>query len=170
MSEGPGHQTWVIRNNVFRGVGDQCMIFGKDGNGSQGIQAIQVYNNTFVSAGGNNTIEFNLTSTGTVASNIFYNCAGYGGWGPFWIASTASVRHDYNLSGGSSPSQVGEAHSVSGNPMLVNPSGGDYHLSAGSPAINRSDNGALINPTRRSDVYGKPTVGIADIGAAEYQG
>jgi serralysin len=169
MSEGPGHAAWIIRDNVFRGIGDQCMIFGKDGNGVTGIDGVRIHNNTFVSAGANNTIELNLTTTATVADNVFYNCVGYRGWGPYWSASTARTTADYNLSGGSSPKPL-EPHGLYAEPGFAAAAANDFHLAAGSAAIDAGDNGALVSPPRAADLDGKPTTGAVDIGAYEYQG
>jgi hypothetical protein len=168
MASGPGHYNWTMRDNLFRNIGDQCMILGTSTNGTQGIQNIRVGGNTFVAAGARNTIEFNLNDTGTLAGNIFFDCKGWGGTSPYRVASTASITRDYDLSGGTSP-RVSEAHGINADPRFVNAAGGDFHLAAGSPAIDASDNGALIGPARLVDLDGAPTVGRVDIGAYEYR-
>lgn len=165
MSEGPGHSGWTIRSNVFRNIGDQCMILGKNGNGTQGIQNVEISNNTFVSAGANNTMEFNLTSSGVLASNIFYNCKGYNGSPPYYVASTASVSRDYNMSGGTSP-KLTEPHGLNADPQFVSAGSNDYHLASGSPAVDSGDNGALV-PVRTADLDGNATARAVDRGAYE---
>lgn len=50
-----------------------------------------------------------------------------------------------------------------GNPIFVNPVGGDYHISPGSAAI---DNGVATNTT--TDIDGEPRFSIPDLGADEY--
>jgi len=168
MAEGPGHSDWTIQSNVFRNIGDQCLILGKNGNGNQGIQAIKTAYNSFIAAGANNTIEFNLTSSGTLASNVFYNCKGYSTRPPYYVAASASVTRDYNLSGGTSP-KISEAHGKNADPMFADPGLGNFHLKAGSPAVNAGDNGALVNPIRSVDLDGTPTQAVGDIGAYEYR-
>jgi len=162
MVEGPGHHDWTIRNNLWHNIGDQTFIFNVSA--YPGIARVSVSNNTFVSAGVNNTMEFNSTTTATLADNIFYNCPG----DPVWIGSSASVTHDYNLTGGTTAS-LAEAHGKSGDPLFTNVSAGDLHLRSGSPAINAGDNGALITPIRTQDLDGNPTQGVVDIGAYEAQ-
>lgn len=50
-----------------------------------------------------------------------------------------------------------------GDPLFVNPTGGDYHISPGSAAI---DNGVVTSVT--NDIDGEPRFGIPDLGADEY--
>lgn len=165
MAEGPGHSGWTIRRNVFAGVGDQCMLFGKVGNGKSGITSVAISHNTFLSAGQNNTLEFNLTSTGVVSSNVFYRCVGWGGGAPYWVAASASVKRDYNLSGASS--KLSEPNGQNVEPGFVNVDGGDLHLTATSPAVNGGDAGALIPMTAFLDHDGFAAQGRPDIGAYE---
>jgi hypothetical protein len=168
MSEGPGHQSWTIRSNVFRAVGDQCMIFGKVGNGSSGITGLKISNNTFVAAGSNNTLEFNLTSSGALANNIFYNCKGYNGSPPYYTASSTNVTRDYNLSGGTSP-RLAETHGRNADPAFVNAAGADFHLTSASPAVNAGDGGLLVSPMATVDLDGAAIAGTIDIGSYEYR-
>ena len=167
MAEGPGHSTWTIRRNVFSAVGDQCMIFGKTGNGRAGITDLEISHNTFVAAGANNTLEFNLTSSGVLASNIFYRCAGYGGSPPYWVAASASIKRDYNLSGASP--KLTEPNGKNAEPKLVNADGGDFHLTATSPAVDAGDGGALSQSQSSVDFDGQAMQGRPDTGAFEFR-
>jgi len=56
-----------------------------------------------------------------------------------------------------------DPNSITENPLLVNPSAGNFRLQAGSPAI---DSGTDVGLTM--DFDGNPIVGIPDIGAFEY--
>jgi len=168
MAQGPGHHDWTIRDNLVWGVGDQAFIFGEDGSATEGIRNILAYNNTFVRAGANNTIEFNLTSSGKLVNNVFYDCAGWGGGVPYVRASTATLTSDHNLAGGST-TRLSESHAKNGDPRFVN-SSGDFRLQSTSPAIDTGDNGTIIDVQRPLDLDGNPNKGVGDIGAQEYQG
>lgn len=168
MAEGPGHVAWTIQSNVFRNVGDQCIILGKDGNGTQGVQGLKISYNTFAAAGASNTIEFNLTSSGTLANNIFYNCKGYGSGPPYYVGKSASIARDYNIAGGTSPRLV-ESHGQNADPAFADAGHANFHLTPASPAVNAGDNGALINPLRAIDLDGTQTQGSPDVGAYEYR-
>lgn len=168
MAEGAGHHDWTIRDNLVWSIGDQALVFGADGSGTPGIANILAYNNTFVNAGANNTIELNFTSSGKVVNNVFYNCAGWGGGVPYFKASTATLMAGYNLAGGWT-TRLSEARGKNGDPRFVN-SSGDFRLQSTSPAINAGDNGTIITPQRPADLDGNPNQGVGDIGAQEYQG
>lgn len=49
-----------------------------------------------------------------------------------------------------------DAHSIASDPRLVNPGGGDFRLTAGSPCV---DSGAVVS------IIGQPAVGAPDMGA-----
>jgi hypothetical protein len=52
------------------------------------------------------------------------------------------------------------------DPMLADPAGGDYHLEAGSPAIDAADPGAIATPD--FDRTPRPQGARSDLGAFEY--
>ncbi len=160
MAEGPEHRDWRIYGNVIQNIGDQSFVFGISG--ESGIANVDVYNNTFVNAGAHNTMEFNGRSSGRLANNIFYNCAGWGGSVPYWVGSSASVARHHNLAGGTTK-PLKESGDVNANPAFVNP-WSDFRLTAPSPAIDAGDDGLA----RTADRDGKPANGIVDIGAYEY--
>jgi hypothetical protein len=60
-----------------------------------------------------------------------------------------------------------EAHSLSSDPLFVNPDNGNFAVATYSPAIN-----AGINLNLDKDIYGQtvPVAGVADIGVAEHNG
>jgi hypothetical protein len=109
---------------------------------------IQYYNNTFENnelalTGGNNTLR----------NNIFYNSS----------ISVGGGSHTYsnNLC-----TSAGTGCTLVGNPQFVNTSGGDFHLQAGSPAINA---GLTVSEvTTDLDKTPRPQGGQFDIGAYEY--
>lgn len=120
MAEGAGHHDWTIRDNLVWSIGDQALVFGADGSATPGIANILAYNNTFVNAGANNTIELNFTSSGKVVNNVFYNCAGWGGGVPYFKASTATLMAGYNLAGGWT-TRLSEARGKNGDPRSSTP-------------------------------------------------
>lgn len=99
------------------------------------------------------------------------------------------IDHDdiYNSAGpaygGACPDQTGQYGNISANPLFKNAPGNDYHLLAGSPAIDAGNNSALqllanLNYSLAGDLDGSPRVQdatgkgypIIDMGAYEYSG
>ncbi len=82
-----------------------------------------------------------------VKNNIFSNNAAYG-----IHASESSSTITYNDVYGHDedywgiPDQTGENGNISADPLLVNPSAGDYHLSTGSPCIDAGDPADWVPP------------------------
>jgi hypothetical protein len=74
--------------------------------------------------------------------------------GILWYGNTADT-------GGTGTFFLSNEHT--GDPLFVNPTGGDYHISPGSAAI---DNGVVTSVT--NDIDGEPRFGIPDLGADEY--
>ncbi len=85
----------------------------------------------------------------------------------------APFDEDYNLYNGGPLQFTKGSHSVIANPAFTNPSGGDFHLRSGSPAIDR---GVDVGYSQDFDGAGVPTDGngdgaaTPDFGAFEYQG
>jgi len=79
------------------------------------------------------------------------------------IVNTDGILWNGNISNtwGSGTFFLGNEHT--GDPLFVNPAGGDYHISPGSAAI---DNGVVTSVT--NDIDGEPRFGIPDLGADEY--
>jgi predicted outer membrane repeat protein len=81
-----------------------------------------------------------------------------------------AVYEDYNLfflpDALDKASAVGGAHDVAGDPLFVNPAGDNYHLAAGSPAI---DTGANVGVATDLDGVTRPQGNGYDIGAYEYR-
>jgi hypothetical protein len=166
MTEGPGHSTWRIRNNLFWNIDSICLILDTNEGGTHpshpGIHGVLVYNNTFVNAGSGSTVEFNSETTGRFVNNLLYNTADN------HYENAQNVVRGYNFYGGSTPA-AREPHSLRGNPRFVDPAG-NFRLAAGSRAIDRGDHGKLIHPSRRVDLAGHPRRRSVDIGAYERQG
>jgi hypothetical protein len=136
MASGYGHTTWTVQRNLFRSVGDQCVIVGE-------VKSLTIDHNTLVAAGAHNTIELNLATTGRVSNNIFHDAVGWGGGAPISIASSASVSHDYNLASGSTKS-LAEAHGRTGDAKFADVGAGDFRLLPGSLALGGGEGGTDI--------------------------
>jgi len=74
--------------------------------------------------------------------------------GTLWYGNTANTD-------GTGTFFLNDEHT--GDPLFVNPDGGDYHINPGSAAI---DNGVATNTT--TDIDGEPRFSIPDLGADEY--
>jgi hypothetical protein len=80
------------------------------------------------------------------------------------------MYEDYNLFFGNGTNTLGSGltsggHSLAGNPKFVNPAAGDYHLSAGSAAINAGVDAGVYTDY---DGQPRPLGGGFDIGFDEY--
>jgi hypothetical protein len=75
----------------------------------------------------------------------------------------APFDEDYNLYFGGQTQFALGAHSMVQNPAFVNP-GGDFHLQAGSPAVNR---GVAVGYAQDLDHHPVPLGGTPDLGAYE---
>jgi hypothetical protein len=67
-----------------------------------------------------------------------------------------------------SPLLYGGTGNFTGDPLFVNPSGGDYHLQSNSPCIN-SGNNAFVSVANDLDGNQRIQGGTVDMGAYEYQ-
>jgi hypothetical protein len=70
--------------------------------------------------------------------------------------------------GGTCTDQTGLNGNISADPIFVNPSAGDFHLQAASPAMNAGTNSAPNLPVTDKD--GRPRIidGVVDMGAFEF--
>lgn len=167
---------WVVRNNVFGGIGSSAAFLGKT-NG--GIPNMLFENNTFTSAvtdGVRAYFGVNAVGTGgstTLRNNIFvgFGASSYG------ASQGSTIDADYNLIYDSSVPVVTGPHDIVGlDPKFVNfdPLRGedelplnDWRLQPDSPAI---DNGVARSYTSDLDGNTRPTGLGFDIGAYEFVG
>jgi len=119
-----------------------------------------------------------------VVNNSFVNDLTSGTFVVLGAADTvpAVIKNNIFVGPGTLTNQTGAvlANNFSGNPLFVNQANYDYHLTAGSPAINAGTNPGSANGYSLTPVYeyvhpacgeGRMTVGAAiDIGAYEYGG
>jgi len=163
---------WEIRNNIFVGIGGQANL---------GIRNIHFYNNTLYNCGaGNNLIMYLYDASGKsdysgarIKNNVFITPSGISNYGQVMnVGSTGSgldINYNYVARIGTyaSISGFGEPNGINGgNPKFVNAATNDFHLTAGSPAIDRG-----LSITGFSDDYAgtaRPQGAAWDMGAFEY--
>jgi len=156
----------IIRNNVIRSFRD-VQAFGSDG--------LTIVNNTFA---GNlwldppqqGSIGLNSSPHATVLNNIFYDRPS-----SYVSADSASLQGlavGYNCvyrSDGRRPAGSPQPNDLwRVNPLFVNAAGGDFHLGANSPCIDRGTTLALV--VNDMDGVSRPWGPKYDIGAYEYAG
>ena len=137
---GSGIDNNIIRNNILSNCGWYGIYNGSGTNN-------KIYNNVFYrnEAGG-----FHQGDGGdTIRNNIMYLNGGDGDFHDF--TGTNVVSH--NL--------------IGVNPLFVNPSGGDFHLQSGSPAINAGVSLSEVPQDFEGTV--RPQGSAYDIGAFEYR-
>ena len=128
-----------ILNSSFRSIYTKITSSGNDA---------YIYNNDFAGTG-----PYMDSSTGSVAdfaNNIIYGTAG----------------QLYNGNTGTNPTVTLE-YNLNANPLYVNPTGGDYHLQSGSPAIFEGENLSTYFTTDK-DNNPRPSTGNWDDGAYDY--
>ena len=181
----------VVRDNVLYGNLRTCLVFGGYANGVGRVRNSQFLNNTcwhndtsnsgfgelwiqfaednlvrnnlFVSTAQNilvfsedgnvdNQLDYNLfhAAAGPLAAEFVWQGVGYAGFAAYRAGSGQ------------------DANSLFADPQLVDPAGGDFHLGAGSPAVNGGDP-TFVAAGGETDIDGAPRVsnGRVDIGADE---
>jgi hypothetical protein len=162
---GSANNGLAIRSNLFRDIGSIGMLL-------DGAANVSLLANTFVRAGGMDTIEWKAGATGTIDSNIFDHAAS-AGTQPWYQDATSKPRHVHNLAwGGKLLSD--EPSGLNADPRFNDPDGtldtardNDFQLKRRSPAIDHGNPSA----TNRIDILGRGIVNLrVDDGAFEYAG
>ena len=115
----------------------------------------------------NCTVCHNIASSGGggVSASFLTNCIVY--------SNTAAANANFDASTldhcCTTPLPTSGAGNITGDPVFMNAAGGDFHLQASSPCVNRGANAAAPGPT---DLDGRPRIvgGRVDLGAYEFQG
>ena len=182
-----GVQYSTIQNNLlYNNHASGITMFQQDG--AAGPVGDLVYNNTIAMASDGRWDLLVSSSVGgnTVRDNIFYNeNSGHGGIQYTDATDVANTNSDYNIFGGGNyaitpddgttfltlaewQSQNHEEHSFLAalSSLFVNPSGGNYQLLAGSPAIDKGQTLAAVT----TDLLGnkRPQGSASDIGCYEF--
>jgi hypothetical protein len=141
-----------------------------------------VYNNIFIGGGppGGHGIDFQNVDSARIWNNIFQNAADFTFYTTVGNISITNNVLSRPLSSPSSDVLV-QNNIVSSNPLFVNSAGGDYHLQAGSPAVNMgraiTDAAPSNLPSewtnnkwldRDRDKVTRPQGGVWDAGVYEY--
>lgn len=180
---GDGLQQSVIRNNLLYDNHASGISLYRI-NGGAGSTGNVVVNNTVVQASnGRWALNIQNGSTGnTVRNNILYNAHSFRGSIDISADSLPGFTSDYNVvisrfttSGGSSVQTLGQwqaatgqdTHSLISTPsqLFVNAAGGDFHLSATSPAIDAGTSAGA--PAVDFEGTARPSGNGIDIGADE---
>jgi len=157
MGEASFHQASshiVFTNNLFAHGGAWGLCVHQ-------ITGVEAYHNTFYDIAYHGA-GFRDGATGIVRNNIFMNVES-----SYWAADGGQVTGDGNLMMGSSgPDPVGAHDLVDVDPLFVNAAGNDFHLTAGSPAIDRGE--ARPDVAADHDGVARPQGAGWDIGAYEF--
>lgn len=154
MARENGNPAFIERirvfNNLIYGNEKYGVLLYKhvDDNGTGAFDSIDFLNNTLV---GNGISGFEFTSTVTLSNIAVKNNIGYLNGSDMRNSAGAAVTAEINLFGT--------------DPQFENQSSGDFHLRAGSAAI---DAGTAVGVGRDYDGYLRS--GRPDLGAYEYQG
>jgi len=160
----------------FGGTFDNCLLAGNSASSGGAVAAYlyfpptilnncTVYGNTASAQGGG------LASLGAAAPTYLYvsNCIVYGNTAPtgsnYFFMFVGELTFNYCST---APVPTNGTGNITGDPQLVNPFGGDFHLQSNSPCINAGNN-TYVSGT--NDLDGNPRIvgGMVDIGAYEYQ-
>ncbi|HLN02906.1 MAG TPA: right-handed parallel beta-helix repeat-containing protein [Bryobacteraceae bacterium] len=182
-----GVQFSTIQNNLlYNNHASGITMFKQDG--AAGPVGDLVYNNTIdmASDGRWDLVVSSSVGGNTVRDNILYNeNSGHGGIQYTGATDVANTDSDYNIFGGGTyaitpddgttfytlaewQAQGHEAHSFVATlaSLFVNPSAGNYHLLAGSPAIDAGQTLAAV--TTDMDGEKRPQGTASDIGCYEF--
>ena len=142
-------------NCVFRNLGttDYYLLLRSS------LTTARLMNCVFYSGSITGAVVFNQLSTGIYKNNIFHTTTSGSGKG--FYSSSGVDKTCYYLSGST---YYGTTYTTS-DPMLVNPTSGDYHLQSGSPC--RSI-GADLSAYFTVDIDGETRTVPWDIGADQY--
>ena len=165
----------IVRNNIFYNNVHGWSYHRYSGGGAT-AKGVYILNNTFATPNPNKAghiIIAAVTSGLVIANNIFYqpnsvginfDAADGGVWSGAVVENNLSTV-GVATSGISGVTLVGSMANI--DPVLLNPAGFDFHLQAGSPAINAGFALPLL-VTNDFDGVSRPRGGAYDVGAYEF--
>jgi parallel beta helix pectate lyase-like protein len=163
----------VIQNNIFYNMVRGWPVHRYSGHGGV-VDGLSIVNNTFCCGNPNKIGEIILASDlshAVIANNIFYQPTTAGirfAGGAMRDVTVANNLTSSGPIGDATPPGVSFSNNVSGvDPRFVNAAGFDFHLRAGSPAIDAG----LARPGVATDFAGteRPRGAAWDIGAFEFR-
>jgi len=173
---GSNNSNIMLVNNIIRGN-----TIGTGSNNYGGGLSIDSSNNIFLA---NNTITGNyggkgggiyLYPNGAVAeiyNNIIWgNSANSGMGGDIYLGGTGTFNaynNDFDSAKVAGSPFTTQGNNLNVNPLFINSTTGDYHLSQSSPLINAGSNLAPFLPDTDFEEDSRIVNGIVDIGADEY--
>ncbi len=153
-----------IYNNVFRFANGYGIL-------AEGVLgSLKIFHNVFDGFNTIGTAQISVQNNGqdahaTIKDNVFYSASKKGtGVETYGGQNVALVDSAYNVFFNTKSTLGAETGSLTADPMFVDPATYDFHLQAGSPAINAGTDVGIA-----SDRDGNPRVGAPDIGAYEFQ-
>ncbi len=159
----------VIRANSAKNAGIYIAGGSTTSSPPSRVSTVTIENDTFVNEqqgflfAANPGAPGNLITDVTVRNSIFYEPSGK----PIYVSAGPQVNLAPDILTNSLISDLGWAGTngnITGDPGFVNESAGDYHLTAGSPAVNA---GTPIGAPP-DDINGAPRDATPDIGAYEF--
>ena len=189
----PSKGTVEAYNNVIYNVGRMdplqlgasfsCIyLAGITNNGAAGTGAVQVFNNTLSDCAANNSANasgsrgaFGVAGgPATLTMNLRDNVV-YQNTGEIYVdGSKAQITGDHNLWFGVGAAPTQTTNNLNVDPLFVNRTAGDFHLSASSPAKDAgvtvlSNNSLVLNSSATTDKDGvlRPQGAAVDLGAFE---
>ncbi len=158
--------TIYVYNNIITGADDQGLRINDSG-GRVYIQNNVFYNNGSSGYDGNAQIYIERAGAGriTVQNNILYAGSGETYYQLEPGVSSSVLNADHNLVYNAGSCLVWDSGCANADPLFINAAGGDFHLGAGSPAI---DAGTTGQSASDFDGVTRPSGGVYDIGAFEF--
>ena len=163
---------FVYYNNVVYNTASGCLRFN-----TTTLTGAKFYNNTFYNCNTSGNTYYGAISNDWVfaagaydiENNIIYATAGgsYGGGSVGMAAGFGTISHNLYFNAGAAPNW--DSSPVTGNPLFVSTVTPDFHLSAGSPAIDAGS--SVVSPVVVNDydiTTLRPQGAGYDIGAFEF--
>jgi hypothetical protein len=157
----------TIEDNIL--AGDQPWIYLSGGGGGDAsnndVSNVEILNDTVVSHTASPALWSNSTyGSGTGNSVTGLDVRNTIFWGPGWPFNGDITTSNVQFSIATQPGFAGTNGNIAADPRFVDAAGGDYHLTAPSPAVDAGTS----NSTPVFDLDDQARVNLPDIGAYEF--